>query len=155
MYANPSEWSAKGAYNVYHEDIRGELVATFYGKDPRTNAVAFIAMRNALPALLDAADERDRLAEEVKRYKALAHDLTGMTWADRARKERERAEHAEMEVAALCGGDYDRLRAHLDVAVKALEVIADTAPGEGSHQYDALCALATIRSGQQEGNGND
>ena len=78
--ATPGPWHAwdRGiGYEVHTEaehnpihcvSLNSEFRETFRGPDARLIAAAV----NALPALLDAAAERDRLAEAVERVRALA-----------------------------------------------------------------------------------
>lgn len=72
----------------------------------RTQRALIAGAADALPALLDMADECEALRERERLLEA-------------------RAEHAEMEVAALCGGDYDAVKAELDALLGHLAAIRD------------------------------
>ena len=80
--ANEVPWSAHRPSPNYARyeirDDRGYDLAYTVEDALGGNAEIIVAAVNALPALLDAAAERDRLAEAVERVRALhiAHDCT-------------------------------------------------------------------------------
>lgn len=91
-----------------------------------------------LPRLLDAADERDRLAERVKHLTANRDAMA-------------RGEAEALKMMAAAEAKLSRLRGQLDVAVKALDAAerALWAVGAMAHRAIVTEALATIRAGQQ------
>lgn len=110
-----------------------------------------ILCHGELLSLLDAADESDMLEERVEELEAANERMGNLGSAiERERDEAlQNAEHAESE--------FSRLRARLDVAVKALEevdgaIFNDAQVIERAWAFRSVIerALATIRAGQQE-----
>jgi hypothetical protein len=120
----------------------------------RRDAEMIAAMRNALPALLDAADALDLQQNPHKVARVLDEKRLVIEENTRLRTENEALDGGN----AILADANSRLRAKLNVVVKALDRIAAWGDGEtvASHFDEpgsaviAREALAAIRDGQQK-----